>query len=116
MKPSTDGSEVSIDFPDKAYMGAFGHNSGFEAKTDPEGVVIKLIRPGEDRRVVGFHIHSYLFADILEEIAAAIAAAPPIDGAHGEPLEHSVEALLKALRHREAPRRRRARSGGLRET
>ena len=31
MKPIPDRAEVSLDFPEKAYMGAFGHAARFEA-------------------------------------------------------------------------------------
>ena len=46
MKPITDKAEISIDFPDKAYVGAFGHNSTFDAQSDAEGIKVKLSRAG----------------------------------------------------------------------
>ena len=52
MKPITDKAEVAIDFPDKAYIGAFGRHSGFEVSADAEGVTLKLSRPGDDSRTV----------------------------------------------------------------
>ena len=52
VKPITDKAEVSIDFPDKTYVGSFTRHSGFEAEADAEGVALKLVRAGEDRRVV----------------------------------------------------------------
>ena len=41
-----DKAEVSVDFPDKAYIGYFGHHSQFDAYADAEIVAIKLERPG----------------------------------------------------------------------
>lgn len=96
-KPITDRAEVAIDFPDKAYMGSFGRASSFEASADAEGVTIKLARTGEDRRTASLHLHYYLLAGVLADIAAALAARPPLDAAHREPLVAAVRALLAAL-------------------
>jgi hypothetical protein len=107
VKPITDKAEVSIDFPDKAYIGAFTRHSGFEAEADAEGVALKLVRAGEDRRVVEMHIHYYLFADILEELARAIGSRPPIDEAHRGPLLDAARRLARSLaRRRPAPTKR----------
>ncbi len=97
MKPITDRAEVAIDFPDKAYMGSFGRASSFEAGADAEGVWIKLARGGEDKRVAELHLHYYLFAGVLDDIARALAARPPLDAAHREVLEAAVRALLQAV-------------------
>ena len=67
MKPITDKAEVSIDFPDKVYMGSFGKTSGFEVKADPDEVMLKLLRTGEQRREFSLHLHYYLLADIIVE-------------------------------------------------
>ena len=48
MKPVIDKAEVSIDFPDKAYMGSFGRHSGFEVRADEEEVMLKLAHSGHD--------------------------------------------------------------------
>jgi hypothetical protein len=37
MKSISDKAEVSLDFPDKAYMGSFGRESSFDVKVDPGG-------------------------------------------------------------------------------
>jgi hypothetical protein len=110
IKPITDKAEVSIDFPDKFYVGAFTRHAGFEAKADAEGVALKLVRSGDDKRVAEFHLHYYLFADILDEIAESMAAQPPIDEAHREPLIDAVAHLRKALK-----RRRRAKKKPVKE-
>jgi hypothetical protein len=97
MKPIADQAEVSIDFPDKAYVGAFTRNSGFDAHADAEGVSLKLSRPGEDRRTAEVHLHYYLFADILEELAMALAARPRLDEAHRAPLLKAARDLQRSL-------------------
>ena len=97
MKPVIDKAEVSIDFPDKFYIGSFGRRSGFEVDATGEEVLLKLIRPGQERREVTMHLHYYLLADILAEMAEALSKAPPIDQAHREPLQDGAKALVKAL-------------------
>lgn len=101
LKPITDRAEVAIDFPDKAYMGSFGRASSFEATADEAGVTIRLTRTGEDKRRAEIHLHYYLFAGVLADIAAAIAARPPLDEAHREPLLAATRALLAALERTE---------------
>lgn len=98
MKSITDKAEVSIDFPDKAYWGSFGRTSVFEAHADDEGMVLKLARTGDDKREAGLHLHYYLFADILDELAASIEARPPVDEAHRESLMAAAKKLTHALR------------------
>ncbi len=98
MKPITDKAEVSIDFPEKVYMGSFGKASGFEVKADPDEVLLKLMRHGEQRREVTMHLHYYLLADILSEMAEAMAAMPPIDESHRAPLSEAAQALAAALK------------------
>jgi len=64
---------VSIDFPDKFYMGSFGRGSRFDLTADKEGVHLHLERSEGEKRRVGFHIHYYLLADLLEAAATAVA-------------------------------------------
>jgi hypothetical protein len=97
MKPITDKAEISIEFPDKAYVGAFGHNSTFDAQSDAEGIKVKLSRPGADHRTAEVFLHYYLFADILTELAQSIAEHPPLDDAHRSDLLEAVRALERAL-------------------
>ena len=97
MKPITDKAEVSIDFPDKAYVGSFGRHSGFDVSADAEGITLKLLRSGEDRRTAEIHLHYYLCADIVAELARAIAARPPIDEPHRDRMLTSAKELVRAL-------------------
>jgi len=64
LHPIADKAEVSMDFPDKAYIGNFGRHSQFDAYADADSVAIKLVRPGEDRREAVVHLHYGLLAEI----------------------------------------------------
>src|SRR5262245_15813639 len=98
MKPITDRAEVSIDFPEKAYMGSFGRDSRFEVSAGADVAAIKLARSGhEEKRVVEFHIHYYLLADILAELARVIASHPEIERGRHDSLAKAAAALHEAL-------------------
>ena len=65
MKSISDKAEVSVDFPDKTYMGSFGRESSFDVKVEPDEVLLRLVRAGEERREIAVHLHYYLLADLL---------------------------------------------------
>jgi hypothetical protein len=92
-----DKAEVALDFPDKLYMGSFGRNSSYETAVDDEGVMLKLARASGEKRVVEMHLHHYLLADVLQDIARGVAARKPIDDAHRGRLIEAVAALGRAL-------------------
>src|ERR1700741_4445836 len=71
LHPISAKGEVSIDFPDKAYIGSFSRHSQFDAYADSDSVAIRLVRPGEDRREAVVHLHYGLLAEILAELARA---------------------------------------------
>ncbi len=98
MHPIADKAEVAIDFPDKLYMGGFGRDSAFEAKADEDGVLIRLVRAGGEKRVVKIHIHYLLLADILDDLAISLAAREPIDVVHGQPLMEAGQRFAAALK------------------
>jgi hypothetical protein len=103
MRPVTDRAEVSIDFPDKAYIGSFGHAASFAATAAPDGVDLKLSHAGA-KRTVDVHLHWYLFADIVDEIAASLEGRPAlIDEAHRPVLADAVARLATALAAAPAP-------------
>ena len=77
--PITDKAEVSIDFPDKFYMGSFGRGSRFDLTADAEGIHLHLERSQGEKRRVGFHVHYYLLADLLEAAAHAVRNAKGVD-------------------------------------
>ena len=98
MKPVADKAEVSVDFPDKTYMGSFGHEAEFDVRSEDDGVVLKLLRRGAERREVSIHMHYYLLADVIGAMAELFAAQPAIDEAHREPLFDAANALRSALK------------------
>ncbi|UUX50325.1 hypothetical protein NUH88_01245 [Nisaea acidiphila] len=97
-KPITDGAEVSIEFPDKAYLGYFRRDSTFEVSRDDDSIVLKLVHPGDDKRVASFHLHDYLLADVLQAIAGTLGDAE-IGGPQREALEQAAKTLVSALKH-----------------
>lgn len=96
-RPIVDRAEIAIDFPDKCYLGSFTRHSAFEASADAEGVLLRLIRGGGEKRQADIHLHYHLFADVLAELAKAIAAGHTVDAAHRGPLREAARQLLAAL-------------------
>jgi hypothetical protein len=84
---ASEGADISL----------VGMHSGFDVSADAEGVTLKLSRPGEDHRTAEIHLHYYLCADVLAELAKAIAARPAIDESHRDPMLKSVNKLAWAL-------------------
>jgi hypothetical protein len=98
MRPIIDRAEVAIDFPEKAYMGSFGHMATFAASARAEGVEIKLVHAGGAKRSVDLHLHWYVFADVVDELAASLEGrAQLIDEAHRAALADAVQRLARAL-------------------
>jgi hypothetical protein len=98
MRPITDRAEVAIDFPEKAYVGSFGHAATFAARAAADGVELRLTHDGSPKRSAELHLHWYLFADILDEIAASLeGCAGLIDEAHRAVLAEAAERLYRAL-------------------
>jgi hypothetical protein len=97
LHPIADKAEVSVDFPDKVYVGNFGHHSQFDAYAEGDGVAIKLVRPDADRREVTIHLHHALFAGILDALAASLASRPALDEPHRVPLGEAAVRLCAAL-------------------
>ena len=95
--PIADKAEVSVDFPDKAYMGSFSRHSQFDAYADTDSVAIRLVRPGEDRREAVVHLHYGLLAGILTELARSLAARDPLDETHRAELSDAAKQLAAAL-------------------
>jgi len=100
MKSISDKAEISVDFPDKAYMGAFGRESSFDVKVEDDEVLLRILRPGQERREFGVHLHYYLLADILKEIGQGLAKAVVLDEAHLAPMREGADALMRALEKR----------------
>jgi len=98
MRPITDRAEVAIDLPEKTYMGGFGNTASFAAAAVTDGVELKLAHAGQPKRSVELHLRWYLFADVLDEIAASLEGrAGLVDAAHREAIAEAVQRLATAL-------------------
>ena len=102
LHPISDKAEVSVDFPDKAYIGSFGRHSQFDAYADDDSVAIRLVRPGEDRREAVMHLHYGLLADILVELAKSLASRAQLDEQHRNDLNEAAKQLCRSLEPRPA--------------
>jgi hypothetical protein len=97
MRSISDRAEVSVDFPDKAYMGAFGRESTFEVKVEADEVLLRIVRAGSERREIAVYLHYYLLADILKELGQGLTEHAFLDEAHLSRLREGTEALVRAL-------------------
>jgi hypothetical protein len=97
LHPIADKAEVSVDFPDKAYLGNFGRHCQFDAYADADNAVIRLVRPGEDRREAVVHLHYGLLAEILCELARSLASRDPLDEQHRSELSEAAKRLALSL-------------------
>ena len=97
MRSISDRAEVSVDFPDKAYMGAFGRESTFEVKVEADEVLLRIVRAGSERREIAVYLHYYLLADILKELGQGLAEHAFLDEAHLSRLREGTEALVRSL-------------------
>lgn len=95
LKPITDRADVSLDFPEKLYIGSFAGGSGFEVGADPEGVTLRLAHKHADKRAIELHVHYYLLADILSELAISLKGA---EGSIQAPRRDAVRAAAERLR------------------
>lgn len=100
LHPIADKAEVSVEFPDKAYIGSFGRHSQFDAYADADSVAIKLIRPGEDRREAVIHLHYGLLSEILSELARSLASRGQLDELHRTELSEGAKRLAASLEPR----------------
>ena len=100
LHPISDKAEVSVDFPDKAYIGSFGRHSQFDAYADDDSIAIRLVRPGEDRREAVMHLHYGLLADILVELAKSLGSRGQLDDQHRAELSEAARLLCAALEPR----------------
>src|SRR3974390_2232465 len=101
LHPIADKAEVSVDFPDKAYMGSFSRHSQFDAYADTDSVAIRLVRPGEDRREAIVHLHYGLLAGIIVELARSLPARDPRDEMPRTELSEAAKELAAALEPRQ---------------
>ena len=94
--PITDKAEVSIDFPDKFFVGSFGRGSRYDVTADAEGIHLHLDRQDGEKRHVGFHIHYYLLADLLAAMAEAVAKVDGLEPHHRSRLQEAARRWERA--------------------
>jgi hypothetical protein len=63
--------------------------------------IIRLVRPGEDRREAVVHLHYGLLAEILAELANSLTARDPLDEQHRMELSEAAKQLTTALQPRQ---------------
>jgi hypothetical protein len=92
-------AEVALEYPDKFYVGTFDRTSRFDAHLDSTGLSLVLERPGEEnvRKSIHMHLNYDLFAQILKDVAATVAAMDPEDMAHRAAVAQGAQALVQAL-------------------
>jgi len=96
-KPISDSAEVSLDFPDKFFVGSFGRHSSYDVVADEHGVHVKLEHNEGAKRCVEFHLHYLFLADLLTSIGQAMSANGPKDGTQRQALAEAVGALDKTF-------------------
>ncbi|WP_395711680.1 hypothetical protein [Reyranella sp.] len=106
MRSISDRVEVSVDFPDKAYMGAFGRESSFDVRVEPDEVLLRIVRTGDERREIAVHLHYYLLADILKELGRGLAGQDFLDDAHTTALRDGIAMLSRSLGRSGRPKRK----------
>ena len=104
MKPIPDKAEIVLEYPDKFYSGTFERSSRFDAHMEQAGVALSFLHGGEEseRKSVRMHIHSALFADILNELAKTAPSVPAAEMSHRDALVQAARAFAAALRSGEA--------------
>lgn len=95
--PILDRAEVAIDFPEKYYYGSFDRDATYDVAIDEHGVHIELDRKAGEHRHVSFHIHYYLLAEILQDLAGALGKQKTMTLSQHDALERAVRGLGKAL-------------------
>jgi len=96
-KPIPDKAEITLEYPDKLYLGTFGRSSRFDAHLDGTGVSLLFDCPGDaaTRKSVHIHIQFALFADILRTLAETVPGVP--SAADCSDLREAARVLCHAL-------------------
>lgn len=99
-KPIPAKAEVAVEYPDKLYRGTFEHTARYAAHFEDNGISLTLDQTGaaDERKSVRIHLHHALFAEILRDLAATVAAVPATDVVHREAICEAAKALYRALR------------------
>jgi len=98
MRPIEDRVEISIDFPDKFYRGAFEQESRYEAVVEGDGLLMHFERSGDEKRSVSIHPHHNVLAGLLTAWADSLKEAEPMDKGHRAGMKAALKAVEKQLR------------------
>ena len=74
--------QVSIDFPNKFYMGSFAREPKFKARTENDEILVKLSQSSRQNRAVEIHLHHYLLSDTLSAWADSLTETPHMKADH----------------------------------
>jgi len=103
--PIPDKAQISIDFPDKFYTVPFARESKFRARTENDGLFVKLSRSGEQKRAVEIYLHHYLLSDILSAWADSLTETPHMKVDHKTEQTDALKHLKKTVRKTKPPKR-----------
>ena len=98
MRPIEDRVEVSIDFPEKFYRGAFEQESGYDAVTEGDGLLMHFERGGDEKRSVSIHLHHNVLAGLLTAWADSLKNSEPMEKGHAADMKAALKAVEKQLR------------------
>lgn len=97
MRPIEDKVEISIDFPEKFYRGAFEQESRYDAVVEGEGLLMRFERGGDEKRSVSLHLHHNVLAGLLAAWAESLKNTDPMDREHAADLKAALKAVEKQL-------------------
>ena len=97
LKPISDRAEVAVDFPEKLFIGSFSQSSAFEVKADAENVMLKLVRTKGGKRAIELHLHYFLLAQVVTEMARELEEKGLPDEVHRRALRDAAGALQAAV-------------------
>lgn len=98
MRPIEDKVEISIDFPEKFYRGAFEQESRYDAVAEGDGLLMHFERSGDEKRSVSIHLHHNVLAGLLAAWADSLKEAEPMDRSHAADMKAALKAVEKQLR------------------
>lgn len=97
MRPIEDKVEISIDFPDKFYKGAFEQESRYGAVAEGDGLLMRFERSGDEKRSVSVHLHHNVLAGLLTAWADSLKTSEPMDKRHAAGMKAALKAVENQL-------------------
>lgn len=95
--PVPDKAEVSVDFPEKFYMGFFDRHAKYEVEAQDDGLMLKLIADAGEKREAQIFLHNHLFAGVLRDWAASVWKHPKMNDDHHEMLTEALDKATAAV-------------------